>query len=76
MRQYNIKKSTFFEEISMSSANFKGRNMLSEIGGDKIVKILSVYPNLSAEWLMRGEGEMLQEIENNKTNKENQPYRL
>lgn len=70
MRQYNIKKSTFFEEISMSSANFKGRNMLSEIGGDKIVKILSVYPNLSAEWLMRGEGEMLQEIENNKTNKE------
>ena len=28
------------------------------IGGDKLEKILKVYPDLSAEWLMRGTGNM------------------
>lgn len=29
------------------------------IGSDKVEKILQVYPDLSAEWLMRGEGNMI-----------------
>ena len=29
------------------------------IGSDKLEKILSVYSNLSAEWLLRGTGKML-----------------
>lgn len=30
-----------------------------EIGSEKIENILQAYPQLSAEWLLRGEGEML-----------------
>lgn len=33
--------------------------MASQPGGDMIVKVLTLYPDLSAEWLMRGEGNML-----------------
>ena len=29
------------------------------IGADKVVKILQFYDDLSAEWLMRGEGKMI-----------------
>lgn len=33
--------------------------MSSQPGGDMIVRVLTIYPNLSAEWLLRGEGDML-----------------
>lgn len=33
------------------------------IGTDKLEKILSVCPDLSAEWLLRGEGDMLRNRE-------------
>lgn len=29
------------------------------IGSDKLEKILSIYPNLSSEWLLRGTGSMI-----------------
>jgi hypothetical protein len=29
------------------------------VGSDKLEKILSVYPNLSSEWLLRGTGSMI-----------------
>lgn len=29
------------------------------VGSDKLEKILSVYPNLSSEWLLRGVGSMI-----------------
>lgn len=29
------------------------------LGGDKLEQILNAYPDLSAEWLLRGTGEML-----------------
>ena len=31
----------------------------SSIGSDKLEKILSAYPDLSAEWLLRGTGSMM-----------------
>lgn len=31
----------------------------SALGSDKLEKILSVYPDLSAEWLLRGTGNMI-----------------
>lgn len=33
------------------------------MGGDKIVKILTVYPNLSPDWLLTGKGNMLRDSE-------------
>ncbi len=37
------------------------------VGSDILSKILITYPEISAEWLMRGEGEMLMIIDNSNT---------
>lgn len=58
LNERNIKKVDFFEATGIQPSNFKGKNMSSQPGGDMLVKILTVYPDLSAEWLMRGEGDM------------------
>lgn len=39
--------------------------MSSQPGGDMLVKILTLYPDLSAEWLMRGEGDVIKGISPN-----------
>lgn len=54
-----IKKTEFFEKTEISASNFKGAGLNSELGGDKIVKILTAYSLLSSEWLLTGEGQML-----------------
>ncbi len=59
LESQGIRKVEFFEAAGIQSSNFKGRNMQSQPGGDMIVKILTLYPQLSAEWLLRGNGGML-----------------
>lgn len=54
-----IKKTEFYETVGLVPSNFKGAAKQSELGGDKIAKILTSYPRLSAEWLFRDEGEMI-----------------
>ena len=54
-----IKKVEFFERTGIQSSNFKGANLASAPGSDMLVKILTYYPELSAEWLLTGNGEML-----------------
>ena len=54
-----IRKSDFYQATGLSDSNFKGRNRLSQPGGDMIVKILTSYPSLSADWLLTGRGDML-----------------
>lgn len=54
-----IKRADFFEAVGIVPSNFKGAAKHSELGGNKIAKILSLYPRLSAEWLMRDKGEMI-----------------
>ena len=56
-----ISKQLFFNEMGIAQSNFRGSNMKSSIGSDKVVKILTAYPSLSPEWLMLGEGEMLRD---------------
>ena len=55
----DIKKVDFFNKTQIASSNFKGEGKKSEIGGDKMVRILTEYPQISAEWLLTGVGEML-----------------
>lgn len=57
----NITKDLFFKKTGIASSNFKGNNSKSELGGDKIAKILTEYPEISAEWLLTGKGEMLKD---------------
>lgn len=54
-----IKKTDFFTEMGFAPSNFKGAAKNSELGSDKIARILTSYPDLSAEWLLLGTGEMI-----------------
>ena len=54
-----IKKADFYQATGVADSNFKGKNLYSHPGGDVWVKILTLYPNISAEWLLTGEGDML-----------------
>ena len=54
-----IEKKYFYEKTKISASNFKGSGASSELGGDKIVNILSSFPNLNPSWLLLGKGKML-----------------
>lgn len=62
-----IKKETFYSSVQMAASNFKGSAMKSDLGVDKIVKILDSYPELSTAnniiWLITGRGEFKLESE-------------
>lgn len=50
----------FEKSIGMSNASFgKSLKKGGAIGSDKLENILSVYPDISARWLLTGEGEMI-----------------
>lgn len=69
----NIKKETFYRETGISASNFKGAGLKSDLGVDKLARILRVYPDLNDNlvWLITGEGEMLTEVEKNKKDHQN-----
>lgn len=58
-RRINIKAF----EVSVGASNASIGSILKRgwgsIGSDRLTNILTVYPDLSAEWLLRGEGAML-----------------
>lgn len=60
LAEKGIKKSEFYQRTGLSESNFKGKNRISQPGGDIIVKILTSYPELSSDWLIMGRGGMLQ----------------
>jgi hypothetical protein len=59
LNNQSIGKEYFYKTTGITASNFKGKGALSEIGGDKIAKILTAFPQLSARWLIIGEGAML-----------------
>ena len=52
LAEKGIKKSEFYQRTGLSESNFKGKNRISQPGGDIIVKILTSYPELSSDWLI------------------------
>ena len=58
LKEKGIKMDDFCEAIGISKSNFKGVAKKSDLGGEKIVKILTMFPSLSSEWLMLGNGQM------------------
>lgn len=57
-----ITNAAFERSIGMSNASFsKSLRNGGAIGTDKLENILSVYPDLSPEWLLTGRGDMLYE---------------
>jgi hypothetical protein len=66
-----IKKDDFFEKTGIAASNFKGIGLKSELGGEKLIKILTIYQDLSPDWLLTGTGSMLRK--QNVQNKEITP---
>ena len=56
-----ITKESFFSETGISASNFKGKGAQSELGGDKLAKILTIYRDINPDWLITGRGSMLRE---------------
>lgn len=54
-----ISREEFYRTSGIAASNFKGEGRKSELGGEKIAKILTLYPNLNATWLLTGEGEII-----------------
>lgn len=54
-----IKKDDFYNKTGISPSNFKGKGAISEIGGDRLARILTEYRNINPDWLLTGQGEML-----------------
>ncbi len=52
-------------EKSIEASNGYINSIKNNIGKDKMIKILELYPNLNLEWLLTGTGEMLKEITQN-----------
>ena len=60
-----ISIAAFEKSVGMSNASF-GKSLKSKgaIGTDKLENILSVYPDLSSEWLITGKGSMIKTSNN------------
>lgn len=54
-----FEKIKFFTSLGASASNFRGNGLKSEVGGDVIAKILAQDSDLSSEWLLLGNGDML-----------------
>ena len=70
-----ITKEGFYKSSGITASNFKGEGRKSELGGEKIVKILSLYPEINAEWLLTGQGGMIKG-EETPTSDAPVPYRI
>lgn len=57
LKDGGVVKESFYEKAGISPSNFKGTGLNSEIGGDKIAKILSIFPELNPDWLITGKGQ-------------------
>lgn len=72
-RYYNLSDNAFAKKIGIPQATLSGWYNLGRTPSmDMITTLLCVFPNLSAEWLLRGEGKMFKEDDssavNSKTN--------
>jgi len=52
------KKEDFFKKIGVTYGNFKGIQKETSVSSDTIEKILSIYPDVDAVWLLTGKGEI------------------
>lgn len=54
-----ISKKSFIESIGMTYGNFNGKNRDTPLNSTAILNILTQMPDINAEWLITGQGEML-----------------
>lgn len=54
-----IAKEKFFKDIGSSSSNFRAANAKTPLNSDTISNILTQIPDVNLEWLITGNGKML-----------------
>ncbi|UGU15178.1 hypothetical protein LS482_16015 [Sinomicrobium kalidii] len=54
-----IKIESFLQDIGMTYGSFKGKAKKGTLNSDAIAKILTTHRDVSPQWLLMGEGEML-----------------
>ncbi len=55
----DIPKENFYKKIGMTSANFRGNARKTPLNSTAIENILTEVPDINAEWLLTGKGEIL-----------------
>lgn len=60
----NFKRTIFYQKIDVKKANFSGKNKISALSSDKLAEILTLFPELSADWLILGNGDMIRNNNN------------
>ncbi|BBD46634.1 Putative Hypothetical protein [Petrimonas sp. IBARAKI] len=55
----NIPKESFYKDIGMTSANFRGKAKETPLNSNAIENILSIIPDINPTWLLTGKGKML-----------------
>lgn len=63
-----ISKRSFYEKIDVSRGTLESKTGITE---DIVAKFIAAYPQVSLEWLIRGEGDMLVSQENISEKKDN-----
>lgn len=58
-KQKGLQKVSFFQDLGISYANFKGPQKRSALSSDTLVTILQRYPDVDPVWLLMGEGTMM-----------------
>lgn len=73
LEKNGIKKESFYRETGIAASNFKGAGLKSDLGVDKLARILKIYPELNDNliWLITGEGELLTETAETKKDHQN-----
>lgn len=54
-----VPREKFFDEIGMTYGSFKGKQKETALNSDAIDKILSIYDDIDANWLITGKGDMI-----------------
>lgn len=63
VKTQDISVRSFCSKVGINNALLSPSAMNSKFKTDKVFNILNIYPELSAEWLLRGEGEMIRKVE-------------
>lgn len=54
-----VAKEKFIENIGMTYGNFKGKSKESALNSNTIEKIITIHPDVNLQWLITGNGEMI-----------------
>lgn len=61
---YDVGRKNICEKIGMTYGNFTGKAKDTPINSIAIQNIISIYPQISIDWLLTGQGTMLRESNN------------